>query len=949
MTSRRLGANVGAREIAFRFDGRAYRGREGDTIASALLANGVRIVGRSFKYHRPRGIWGAWTEEPNAILDVGVSGRVTPNVRATTEPLVEGADVRAGNAAPTAEGDRNGFLDRLAPFIPAGFYYKTFIWPDWGRFEPSIRAMAGLGHVDPAHQPPAESPGINASCDVLVVGAGPAGLTAARAAANAGKRVILVDDQVEPGGSLLHREAEIDGERGRDWANGVVRGLEQAGHRVLSNATAYGLYQHNLVAVWQRRPGRADALWRVRAGEIVVAAGAIERPLTLPDNDRPGVMSAEAALIYLERYQVIVGERVVIAANNSGAYAVARALRDAGARVIVADTRAEVSATALDGVEIRRGAAVEAVHGARGVEAVTLGGQRIEADALLLSGGWTPTAHLFCQAQGKLRYDETLAAFVPGAAVDGVRVAGAANGTCDLPDLLARAHALFASAQDAPRCSGPLEPYAVTPAWPKPGAKGRRWIDFQNDVTLKDVELAARENFRSVEHLKRYTTLGMATDQGKTSNLNGLAAMAAISGRSIGETGTTTYRPPFVPTPFSILAGRRRGELFNPARRLALEPEHRRAGAVFREYGGWLRPAYYGAGEAHEAIQREALLARRSVGVLDASPLGKIEVFGPQAGALVDFNCYNTMSTLAPRRIRYGFMLTETGFVYDDGVVAKIDDRHYIVSCSSGHVQGVAARLEEFRQDRFDPGQVQVHNSTPQWATLTATGPRSRELVAALGLGADLDDAVLPHMSFVDATFAGAPARVARVSFTGDRSYEISVPTRRAAALHAAMMEAATRLGGGPLGSEALLLLRAEKGYLIAGKDTDGVTMPQDLGVTAPRDKRRGEFVGKRSLFTANALREDRPKLVGLTVEGATPLPTGAHAVETREGKRRSIGFVTSSYFSPTLRRPIALGLLERGDARMGETIAFYHLGESLRATISPLCAFDPEGSRLHA
>ncbi len=644
-------------------------------------------------------------------------------------------------------------------------------------------------------------------------------------------------------------------------------------------------------------------------------------------------MSAEAALIYLKRHDLLVGERIVLATNNSGAYAVADALREAGARVTTAD--------------LRSGATIDAVHG-QTVEAVTVSGARVEADVLLMSGGYTPTAHLYCQAQGKLRYDERLAAFVPGGAVTNMSVVGAANGTFDLPAILAEAHEPFGGALPVPACGGPIEPFAIEPAWPKPGANGRQWIDFQNDVTLKDIELAARENYRSVEHLKRYTTLGMATDQGKTSNLNGLAAMAAASGRSIAETGTTTYRPPFVPVPFGVIAGRRRGELFNPVRRLALENAHRRAGAIFREYGGWLRPAWYGDEDAETNIHREARMARESVGLLDASPLGKIEVFGPQAGALVDFNFYGAVSSLKASRIRYGLMLTETGFVYDDGVVAKVDDLHYIVSCSSGHVQGVAARLEQWRQDCFDPAKVVVHNSTPQWATLTATGPRARELVASLGLGVNLDDAALPHMSFADGVFAGRPARVARVSFTGDRSYEVSVPWLTVAVLNEAMTTHAKRLGGGPLGSEALLLLRAEKGYPFVGKDTDGTTMPHDLGVTGPRDKRTGEFVGKRSLFTQNARRADRRQLVGLSVEGAKLLPTGAHAIEVVDGRRRSLGFVTSSYFSPNLRRPIALGLIERGSSRIGETIDIYFLGRMSRATITPPCAFDPEGARLN-
>ena len=605
--------------------------------------------------------------------------------------------------------------------------------------------------------------------------------------------------------------------------------------------------------------------------------------------------------------------------------AVARAFREAGARVQVADLRA--------------GAVVEAVHG-RTVEAVTISGARVSADALLVSGGRTPSVHLYSQAQGRLRYDEARAALIPAAPVEGLRVAGAANGTFDLTAALAEGHALY-DPSAAPAATGAEPAYRVTPAWPKPGAKGRQWIDLQNDVTLKDVELAARENFRSVEHLKRYTTLGMANDQGKTSNLNGLAALAAATGRSLDETGVTTYRPPFVPTPFKIIAGRRRGELMNPVRRLALEPEHRRLGATFREYGGWLRPAWFGEGEA---IAREAVMARETVGVLDASPLGKIEVMGPQAGALVDFNSYQTISTLKPGRIRYGFMLTESGFVYDDGVVAKLADDHYLVSCSSGHVAGVAARLEEWRQDRFDPARVIVHNSTPQWATVTASGPRARATVAALGLGVDLD---LPHMSFADTQFQGRPARVARVSFTGDRSYEVSVPSRLAGALYRAMLEAARGQGGGPIGSEALLLMRAEKGYLIAGKDTDGATMPHDLGASGPRERRTSEYVGRRSLFCEAARDPNRRQFVGLASPGL--LPTGAHATEGVRGKLRSLGFVTSSYFSPTLKRPIALALIERGRERLGETLPFYHLGHMHKATICEPCFLDPEGARLHA
>ena len=946
--ARGIGASVsGERGLSFSFDGKPMTGQPDDTIASALLRNGVRIVGRSFKYHRPRGIWGYWSEEPNALVDIAHGGKTTPNARATTEPLLDGMTLRSVNAWPTASKDRLALLDRFSRFIPAGFYYKTFLWPDWHLFEPRIRAMAGLGRLDPDYQPAADVRQSTLHCDVLVVGAGPAGLAAALAASAVGRSVHLVDERPEPGGSLLFRNGKIDGMPGGEWVSDAVARLRQAGVALLPNSVAYGIFDHNLACIWERRTDGPDRLHRIRAGRIVVATGAIERPLVFPDNDRPGVMSAEAALYYLKRHEVLVGKRVVLATNNDSAYEVADALVAAGAEVVLADCRAD--ATGNGDYKVMQAARVTAVRGTAGVEAVTVSGERIPADCLLVSGGFTPTVHLFCQARGKLRFDESIQAFVPGAPVEGVVVAGAANGKFALADVLEDGHRAAGSKGPVPATAlgGTVRP--MEPAWPQPGAAGRQWIDFQNDVTLKDVELAARENFRSVEHLKRYTTLGMATDQGKTSNMNGLAAMAAITGVVMGSVGTTTYRPPYVPVPFTVIAGRRCGELFNPVRRLVLENEHLAAGAVMRDYGSWRRPAWYGGSDIDREIRREARQARETVAIFDGSPLGKIEVIGPDAAALVDYNSYNTLSTLKPGRIRYGFMLTESGVVYDDGVTLRLAEDHFVVSCSSGHVPGVYMRLQEWRQDRFDPSRVIVHNATPQWATLTASGPLSRDLVAVLGLGVDLSDEALPHMAFAHGHFEGEDARVARVSFTGDCSYEISVPASRARSLCARMRAAGESLDAVFLGSEALLLLRAEKGYIVVGKDTDGTTMPHDLGVAGPRVKRPGEFVGKRSLFTEEATRTGRPQLVGLASEGQVPLPTGAHVLEWSGGKRHSIGFVTSSYLSPNLGCPIALGLIEDGAQRMGEEVECFHLGSTLRARISPVCAYDPEGVRIDA
>jgi sarcosine oxidase, subunit alpha len=939
------GAVDRGRPLAFTFDGKPYVGFAGDSLASALLANGVSIVGRSFKYHRPRGIWGAWTEEPNAIVDVTRNGATTPNLRATTEALENDMAVRAVNAAPTAAADRAALLDRLALVLPAGFYYKTFLWPRWEAFEGSIRAMAGLGRVDPDNRPPADNPQINARCDLLVVGAGPAGLAAAVAAARAGRTVFLLDDHAEIGGQLAHRSGAIEGGDWRDWAQGAVRAVEAAGGRILTRTTAYGVYDGDLVCAWERRAPAPDALWRIRPQRIVIAAGAIERPLIVPDNDRPGVMSADAALVYLKRFGVLVGKHVVAATNNDSAYAVAEALAEAGAEVEIVDTRASGLASTL---RVTHGAAIEGVVGTRSVEAVRFGGQTRECDALLLSGGWSPTVHLYAQARGRLRYDETRVALVPIGEVENLAVAGAANGAFTLAEALGEGHA--AGGGEGPAPNAPAGQYAIQASWPKAGDEGRRWIDFQNDVTLKDVALAAREGYVSVEHLKRYTTLGMATDQGKTANVNAIAAMATLTGRTIDETGTTTYRPPFVPVPMGVIAGRRRGALVNPLRRLPLEAEHRADGAQMREYGGWLRPAWYGTDEPQYAIQREAARARGTVALFDGSSLGKIEIIGPAAAALADFHSYNRLSTLKVGRIRYGFVLQESGAIFDDGVTSRLAEDRFLVCCSSGHRDAVRTRLELWRQDRFDTAHVAIHDTTAQWATLTITGPRSRDLIEAACLEIALDDQILPHMAFAAGAFEGAPLRVARVSFTGDRSYELSVPAGSAPSLRARLSEKLPAFEGGLIGLEALMILRAEKGFIVVGKDTDGTTMPHDLGVTGPRDSRADEYIGKRSLSMPIANDPRRKQLVGLSVPpGERPLPTGAHVTHGAGSARRSQGYVTSSYFSPSLDRPIALGLVEAGLSRMGETVNVYHLGAERRATIVSPVALDPEGKRLHA
>ena len=739
----------------------------------------------------------------------------------------------------------------------------------------------------------------------------------------------MVEDHTDLGGTLFQTEA-VEGKTTTDWIAAQASAIRAAGGRILTRTTAYGVYDHNLLALIEERGfGKAPRLWRMRTTRSILATGAIDRPLTFAGNDKPGVMSAMAAAEYLARYGLLLGDSAVILANNTAAETAVKTLQNAGL---------ETTALAPDMANIRS-------SGWKTTTGIATKDRHHPADLVLASAGLTPLVHLWRHAGGKLTWDEKRQAFLPDGKLGGMAAVGAANGTFDLDAALTEARATAIG--DQPH--RPDTTYQLHPVWPKPGSKGRQWIDFQHDVTLKDIEVAARENCISVGHLKRYTTLGMASDQGKTSNMAGLAAMAAIKGAPIPEVGTTTFRPPFVPVPLAAYHGQQGQQLYHPIKRLALEPRHRAADAALCEYGGWLRPGWYGSGDRDNHIAAEALMARQTAGVLDGSPLGKIEVMGPDAEAFVNFMFYNTMKTLKTGHIRYGFLLTEGGIVYDDGVVARLAADRFLVSCSSSHVDGVRGLLETWRQDGNDPDRIFIHDLTMQWATVTVTGPEARAIVETLDLGTDLSPEALPFMHFAEATWNSHPLRVARVSFSGDLSFEMSVPTSQAAALWDATTDAAHAHQAGPIGIEAMSILRAEKGYIIVGKDTDGETMPHDLGFTAPRLKKATAFVGDRSLHTDKGNDPARKQLVGLHVPQDTPpLITGSHAV-TDEPHLRSLGYVTSSYASPFLGHPVALGLIEAGASRYGDTISIWHDGALRPATITAPCAFDQEGDRLHA
>ena len=984
--------------VRFRFDGKSYQGFAGDTLASALLANGVHLMGRSFKYHRPRGVLGDGAEEPNALVEViRDKGRSAPNLRATQIEIYDGLQARSQNRFPSLKFDLGAVNDLLSPLFGAGFYYKTFMASPflWHHvFEPIIRRAAGLGTAPQAADPDCYANQF-AHCDVLIAGGGAAGLAAALSAGRSGAKVMIATEEAEFGGGLLSEKTVlIDGQSASVWLQQTLRALRAMPNvTLLARSTVFGYFQQNFIGVVERLTDHLpdvpaglarERLWQIRAKQVILATGAIERPLVFSGNDRPGVMLASAARTYLNRYGVLVGKSVVVFTADDKAYQAAIDLHHAGAVITaIADLRDNPQGDGVEqaralGLPILTSHVVVETFGRLRINAAALGrigpdGEvtpiRVEnCDALLMSGGFTPSVHLFSQSRGKLAYDAERQIYLPGQSAQPSCSVGAARGTFSLQESLqqgfeegchAAQKAGFETAlPPASHVSGDIVSvtgFVGAVPQPRGGGQGKAFVDFQNDVASKDIIAATQEGFKSIEHVKRYTTTGMATDQGKTSNMNALALAAGALGRTIPEVGLTTFRMPYTPVTFGSIAGHARGDLFDPVRKTVIHGWAAEQGAVFENVSLWKRAWYFPQkGETmHQALRRECQTVRSKAGLFDASTLGKIEIVGPDAAEFMNRLYTNSWTKLEAGRCRYGLMLNEQGFVMDDGVVGRIDQNRFHVTTTTGGAARVLAHMEDYLQTEFPDLDVWLTSTTEQWAVIAVQGPKARAIIAPFVEGIDLSADAMPHMSVRSGTICGVQTRLFRVSFTGELGFEVNVPAGYGRMVWEALWQEAQKHGACAYGTETMHVLRAEKGFIIIGQDTDGTVTPHDLGMGWAIGKAKPDFVGKRSLTRPDLVKTDRPQLVGLETSDPAFIPDeGAQIVNVPDPETGSAaaGFVTSAYDSATLGRSIAMGLVANGRARLGERVYITRLdGKALPATLVDPIFYDKEGVRLDA
>jgi len=971
--------------LSFSFDGRNYTGLAGDTLASALLANGVRLVGRSFKYHRPRGIVSAGSDEPNALVELRHGARREPNTKATTIELFNDLTADSQNRWPSLRFDLRALNQLLAPFIGAGFYYKTFMWPAalWEKlYEPLIRRAAGLGRLSGEADPDTYEKAY-AFCDLLVIGSGPAGLMAALGAGRAGLRVILCEDDFRFGGRLLSERDEVDGRSASAWTAHVVAELDSLPDvRLMPRTAVIGMYDGACGALERVSDHLAEPaphiprqrFWTITAKQIVVAAGAIERAIAFGGNDRPGVMLASAVRSYLNRFAVAPGRRFAVFTNNDDGWRTAADLLDAGQEVVaVIDSRANPQTSLSDDLRGRCRVIVGGqVIGTRGwhalrkiIVATPSGEEMLDAAVLAVSGGWNPNIALSSHKGAKPIWNERGSAFVPGSQIPkNMTVVGAAAGTFSLAGCLAegaRAGSEIASqlGGSAPRIDVPRasdQQFAITPLWHVKKSRGLVFVDPQNDVTTKDIELAHREGFKAVEHLKRYTTLGMATDQGKAGNVIGLGIMAELSGRSIPETGTTGFRPPYVPVAIGALAGQSRGKHFRPYR---LPPSHRYAqerGAVFVEAGPWLRTQWFprsGEADWQQSVDREVATVRAKVGVCDVSTLGKIDIQGADAGRFLDRVYINTFSTLPVGKARYGLMLREDGFAMDDGTTSRFGDDHFYMTTTTANAGRVMQHLEFCHQTLWPELDVQMTSVSDQWAQYSIAGPQARALLrTVVDSRHDISNEAVPYLAARELTVCGGIyAHLFRISFSGELAYELAVPARYGDALMRRLMENGECLGAVAYGTEALSVMRIEKGHP-AGNELNGQTTAADLGLARMMSKKK-DFIGRVMAERPALVAPDRPTLVGFRpVERRKRLRAGAHfiAVGAVANGENDEGYMTSVAHSPTLNIWIGLGFLKHGASRIGQTVRACDpvRGEEIEVEICPPAFVDPDGERLH-